>query len=108
MTVYGKKCQLKRSKRSPAQWKKLERKGKFMNSTSLALTGQIALVTGASSGLGRATALALAQSGADIVLLARSSDDLEHVSSDLESMGRRALPLPGDLADENYILNAVQ
>lgn len=79
-----------------------------MTTTSLTLTGQVALVTGASSGLGRATAQALAQAGADIVLLARGADDLEKVSAELESMGRRALPLPGDLADEDYILNAVQ
>jgi NAD(P)-dependent dehydrogenase (short-subunit alcohol dehydrogenase family) len=80
----------------------------FMTTTPLALTGQVALITGGSSGLGRATALALAQAGADIVLLARGVDDLEHVSAELESMGRRALPLSGDLADEDHILNAVQ
>src|SRR5439155_20674123 len=42
-----------------------------------ALEGQVAAVTGASSGLGRATALALGQAGADVALLARSAEDLE-------------------------------
>jgi len=79
-----------------------------MTSNTLALNGQVALVTGASSGLGRATSLALAQSGADVVLLARSAADLQQVNIELDSLCRRALPLPGDLADERYILNAVQ
>src|SRR5260221_6934546 len=79
-----------------------------MTSQTLALNGQLALVTGASSGLGRATALALAQAGAEIVLLARSADDLEQVTAELGSRGRRGIALPGDLADEHYILNAVQ
>ncbi|GHO85004.1 SDR family oxidoreductase [Dictyobacter formicarum] len=79
-----------------------------MSTIPLALTGQVALVTGASSGLGRATAQALAQAGADIVLLARGANDLKQVGAEIESVGRRALPLPGDLADEDYILNAVQ
>ena len=54
------------------------------------LTGQVALVTGASSGLGRATALALAQAGADLALLARSESDLLKVAATIETLGRRA------------------
>lgn len=79
-----------------------------MTSQTLAFNGQVALVTGASSGLGRATALALAQAGAEIVLLARSADDLQQVTTELGSSGRRGIALPGDLADDHYILNAVQ
>ena len=75
---------------------------------TLALTEQVALVTGASSGLGRATALALAQAGADVVLLARSADDLQQTSAELGTSGRRSAAFPGDLADERYIQNAVQ
>ncbi len=79
-----------------------------MTSNTLALNGQLALVTGASSGLGRATALALAQAGADVALLARSADDLQQVTTELGPSGRRSLAFPGNLADENYMLNAVQ
>src|SRR5437870_6801389 len=79
-----------------------------MTSNTLALTEQVALVTGASSGLGRATALALAQAGADVVLLARSADDLQQATAELGPSGRRSIAFPGDLADERYIQNAVQ
>ena len=78
-----------------------------MESHELALNGQVALVTGASSGLGRATALALAQAGADVALLARSADDLQEVITALTSSGRRVVAFPGDLAHEDYIVNAV-
>jgi NADP-dependent 3-hydroxy acid dehydrogenase YdfG len=78
-----------------------------MASNELALNGQVALVTGASSGLGRATALALAQAGAEVALLARSADDLQEVITALASTGRRAIAFPGDLAHEDYIVNAV-
>jgi NAD(P)-dependent dehydrogenase (short-subunit alcohol dehydrogenase family) len=78
----------------------------LMHRNELALNGQVALVTGASSGLGRATALALAQAGADVALLARSADDLQEVSTALTSSGRRAVAFPGDLAHEDYIVNA--
>jgi 3-oxoacyl-[acyl-carrier protein] reductase len=72
------------------------------------LTGQAALVTGASSGLGRATAVALAHAGADVALLARSGADLQRVAREIgEGTGRRALPLPLDLADEEALLAAV-
>jgi NAD(P)-dependent dehydrogenase (short-subunit alcohol dehydrogenase family) len=79
-----------------------------MTNNPLALNGQVALVTGASSGLGRATALALAQAGADVVLLARSADDLQQVLTELGPSGRRGVAFPGDLADESYILTTVQ
>ncbi len=79
----------------------------LMESHELALNGQVALVTGASSGLGRATALALAQAGADVALLARSADDLQKVITALTSHGRRALAFAGDLAHEDDIVNAV-
>lgn len=75
---------------------------------SWGLTGQAAVVTGASSGLGRATALALAQAGADVALFARSGDELGRVADEIaDATGRRALSLPLDLADEGQILAAV-
>ncbi len=63
-----------------------------------ALEGRAALVTGASSGLGRATAIALAQAGADVALVARSAEELESTQEEVSKTGRQALTLPTDLA----------
>lgn len=73
-----------------------------------ALEGQTVLVTGASSGLGRASALAFAQAGADVALLARSERDLQEVAADVKGLGRRALVLPTDLSDETAIVSATE
>jgi 3-oxoacyl-[acyl-carrier protein] reductase len=64
------------------------------------LEGKAALVTGASSGLGRATAIALACSGADVALVARSAEELESAKEEVSKRDRRALSLPTDLAKE--------
>lgn len=72
------------------------------------LEGQVAIVTGASSGLGRATAVALARAGAQVALLARTEDDLRHAASEVEAAGGRALALPVDLAREGELASAVE
>lgn len=61
--------------------------------------GKVALVTGASTGLGRATALALAEAGADLVLTSRSLERLREVCAEIEVRGRRAVPLGVDVRD---------
>lgn len=71
------------------------------------LTGQIALVTGGSQGIGRATALALAGLGADVAVMARSVDKCESVAAEIRNIGRRAIAVPGDLGDRDQILAAV-
>lgn len=76
-----------------------------MNETALA--GQVAFVTGASSGLGRATALALARAGASIALVARSVSDLASVADEVRRNGRPALPVACDLADADDLAQAV-
>ena len=63
------------------------------------LSGKVALVTGASRGLGEGMALALAQAGADCVLVSRSGKDLEDVADRVEALGRRALVVTADVAD---------
>jgi NAD(P)-dependent dehydrogenase (short-subunit alcohol dehydrogenase family) len=63
-----------------------------------ALAGRVALVIGASSGLGRATAAALAGAGASVALLARSAQDLTGVADALTAEGRAALPVACDIA----------
>lgn len=73
-----------------------------------ALSGQVALVTGASSGLGRATALALSRAGADLVLLARSEGDLQAVAREVENLGRRALVYPVDLSSGPALMEVVR
>ncbi len=55
------------------------------------LDDKVALVTGAGRGIGRATALALAECGADVALAARSVDQLEAVAEEIRKLGRRAL-----------------
>ena len=64
------------------------------------LQGRIALVTGAGSGIGASTAIALAQAGADIALASRTLDEIEKVAATIEALGRRALPVAADIADD--------
>jgi len=62
------------------------------------LDGKVAIVTGASRGLGKAMALALAEAGADLVLVSRSRADLETTAKAIEALGRRTLVIPIDIS----------
>lgn len=64
------------------------------------LSGRVALVTGASSGIGEAAALALASAGAAVAIAARREQRLHELVRRIESSGGRAIALPGDVADE--------
>ena len=72
------------------------------------LNGQIALVIGGSQGIGRATALALAELGADVAVMARSLDKCEAVADEIRAKGRRALAIKGDLGSPEEIKAAVE
>jgi 7-alpha-hydroxysteroid dehydrogenase len=63
------------------------------------ITDRVAVVTGAGRGIGAATALALAQAGADVVISARTEDELVKVAREVEAAGRRAVVVPADLSD---------
>ena len=61
--------------------------------------GKVALVTGAGSGIGRSSALALAQDGFDVVLAGRRKEPLEAVAEEVRGLGRQALAVPTDVTD---------
>ena len=63
------------------------------------LTGKVAVVTGAGRGIGRGIALGLAAAGADLVLAARSGDEIEAVGREVAELGRQSLAVPTDVAD---------
>ena len=64
------------------------------------LEGQVAAVTGAGKGIGRACAVTLAKAGADVALFARTEADLKAVQAEIEALGRRAIIVPGDVNKE--------
>lgn len=72
------------------------------------LADTVALVTGASSGIGAATAKALATNGAAVALLARRADRLNELKAEIESSGGTALVVPADVADAGQVASAVQ
>lgn len=72
------------------------------------LNGKIAIVTGASSGIGEFTAKALAQAGVKVGLSARRSSELERVSADIEAQGGTSLVLPTDLRERDQIATMIE
>ena len=73
------------------------------NSGMFDLTGRVALVSGAASGLGKATALAVAEAGADVVLADIDEDGMRTVAGDIASLDRRALPQVCDISEPEQI-----
>jgi len=63
------------------------------------LDGKVAIVTAASRGIGKASAVALAECGADVVIAARTTADLDAVAGTISEIGRRAVPVTCDLSD---------
>jgi NAD(P)-dependent dehydrogenase (short-subunit alcohol dehydrogenase family) len=75
---------------------------------SLSFEGKVALVTGASSGMGRATAQAFAEAGAAVVLADRNEDALRAATDELNSAGHKALNVACDVADEAQVAAMVE
>jgi NAD(P)-dependent dehydrogenase (short-subunit alcohol dehydrogenase family) len=72
------------------------------------LNGEVALVTGAGRGLGRAISLALAHAGADVALGLRDVKTAGELTREIEALGRRALPLQMDMTQRDQISRAIE
>jgi 2-deoxy-D-gluconate 3-dehydrogenase len=74
---------------------------------SFGLEDQVAIVTGASEGIGRTLAIALADAGAHVAVASRTQTNLEDVASEIEKLGRQALVVPTDLREVGQMRNLV-
>lgn len=72
------------------------------------IAGKTAIITGASSGFGRASAYALAREGVNLVLTARSADKLAAICAECEELGVTAISVPGDCRDEQNAIDVVR
>ncbi len=72
------------------------------------LQGSVAIVTGASSGMGRAIAIALAAEGATLGLVARRRDQLEQAAVEARAKGGEVLAFPGDVAENDFARQVIQ
>src|SRR5450755_2585197 len=70
--------------------------------------GRVALVTGASQGIGHACARALAQAGATVILAARNRQKLEELSAQITAEGGKAAAFPMDVADEDQVKSSIK
>ena len=67
------------------------------------LTGRVAMVTGVAQGMGRASAIALAEVGADLVITDINADGLQATAGQIETLGRRVIPMAGDITDVAHV-----
>jgi len=72
------------------------------------LKGKVALVTGASSGIGEATAISFAEEGASVAIVARREDRLQSLAERIRGMGSKVLVIPADLTDQAQAKGAVE
>ena len=79
-----------------------------MDTNQIALTDQVAIVTGGGGGIGRAIALAFAAAGADVVIADVVPERCEESASRIRDLGRRALPVPTDMCDTGQVIAMVE
>lgn len=79
-----------------------------MSNTNQPLAHRRALVTGASRGIGREIALALADAGADVAVTARSQDDLQDVASEIDASGRQSLVVSCDVTNSGQVASLAE
>lgn len=72
------------------------------------LDGKVAIITGASAGIGAATAMALAEAGAEVAITARRAERLQDVAQKITASGGKALPIVADVSDEAQVNQLVQ
>src|SRR5208282_547452 len=70
---------------------------------SFSLDGKVAIITGASQGLGHAMALKFAESGADIVAASRTREKLEQTAEEVRKLGRKCLVAPADVTQSAQV-----
>jgi NAD(P)-dependent dehydrogenase (short-subunit alcohol dehydrogenase family) len=79
-----------------------------VTSAAFRLDGKVALVNGASRGIGRAIALGLAEAGADVAVAARTISALDEVAHEIEALGRRAAAIPTDMRESGQASHMVE
>jgi len=79
-----------------------------MDLSQFSLEGKVALITGGSRGIGRATALGFARAGADVVVASRKLPDLEKVAEEIKGLGRKSFPVSAHIARMDQIKSLVE
>jgi 3-oxoacyl-[acyl-carrier protein] reductase len=72
------------------------------------LSQKVAIITGSGQGIGKASALAFAGEGARVVLNARTKADIDAVAAEIESIGSRAVAVPGDISDQRVVEQVIE